>query len=156
MEHSFLTKYNIIKILGLEMTEEEKEKYLSEVSDTCIKKAFYKLYREGYIEEELFNKIEPIILSDEKNYDITQEVGHIKKKLEEAIITETNEYKRLSLLEQIEDFFNYTTEKNIEDPEINEVLTKLIESVNTDGEDFDELLNKYKKLKIQHKYESKI
>jgi hypothetical protein len=156
MKNSFLTKYDIVELLGLNLTSEEKERYLEELSDTCVKKAFYGLYREGKIEEELFNKIEPTILSDEKDYDITQEMGHLREEIDEAIILETNDYKKLSLLEQIEKFRHYTTKEGIQDIEIEETLTKLANSLNSNGENFDELLNTYKKLKIQYKYESKI
>jgi len=144
MKNSFLTKYDIVELLGLNLTSEEKERYLEELSDTCVKKAFYRLYREGKIEEELFNKIEPTILSDDKDYDITQEIGHLREELDEAIIIETNDYKKLSLLEQIEKFSHYITKKGIQDSEIEEILTKLTDSLNRDGEDFGNLLNLFK------------
>ena len=156
MKNSFLTKYNIVELLGLEIDAIEKRKYLEEVSDTCVKKAFYRLYREGLIEEELFNHIEPIITSQEKEYDITEKLNHLKEELDEAIVIETNDYKKLSLIEQIEDFRTYVDKKNIEDQEIYIVLPRLLKSLDNRGENFEELLNKYKKLKIQHGYESKV
>ncbi len=156
MKDSFLTRYNIVELLGLEIDAIEKRKYLEEVSDTCVKKAFYRLYREGLIEEELFNHIEPIITSQEKEYDITEKLNHLKEELDEAIVIETNDYKKLSLIEQIEDFRTYVDKKNIEDQEIYIVLPRLLKSLDNRGENFEELLNKYKKLKIQHGYESKV
>lgn len=156
MKNSFLTKYNIVELLGLNFDAIERRKYLEEVSDTCVKKAFYRLYREGLIEEELFNEIEPIVTSDDKEYDITEKLEHLKEELDEAILIETNDYKKLSLIEQIEDFRSYADKKNIDDQEIYIVLPKLLKSLNNSGENFEELLNKYKKLKLQHGYESKI
>ena len=156
MKNSFLTKYNIVELLGLNFDAIERRKYLEEVSDTCVKKAFYRLYREGLIEEELFNEIEPIVTSDDKEYDITEKLEHLKEELDEAILIETNDYKKLSLIEQIEDFRSYADKKNIDDQEIYIVLPKLLKSLNNSGENFEELLNKYKKLKLQHGYESKV
>ena len=156
MKNSFLTKYNIVELLGLNFDAIERRKYLEEVSDTCVKKAFYRLYREGLIEEELFNEIEPIITSDDKEYDITEKLKHLKEELDEAMLIETNDYKKLSLIEQIEDFRSYADKKNIDDQEIYIVLPKLLKSLNNSGENFEELLNKYKKLKLQHGYESKV
>jgi len=156
MKYSFLTKYNIVQLLDLNLDVIERRKYLEEVSDTCVKKAFYRLYREGLIQEELFNQIEPIVTSENENYDITEKLGHLKQELDEAIVIEANDYKRLSLVEQIENFREYIDKKEIEDSEIYILIPKLLKSLNGSGKNFDELLNKYKKLKIQHGYESKI
>ncbi len=156
MQDDFLNKYDILQILGLELNETEQNNYINEISETTIKKAFYRLYKDGHIEEELFNKLEPIILSNEEDYDITDDIIHIKDELEEYLKREVNDYKKLSLLKQIEDFLEYIKFKKIQDPQVYETTNQLADSINSKGENFDELLEKYNQLKIHHGYKSSI
>ncbi len=156
MQEDFLNEYSIIEILGLELNETEKNNYLNKITEDTTKKALYRLYKDGYIKKELFNKLEPSISSKKDDHDITDDVIHIKDELIEYLNREVNEHKKISLLKQILDFLKHLKSKKIQDQEVYEITTQLTDSIKNRTGNFNELLKKYNQLKIHYEYKSSV